>query len=129
MAQALDRILDQAEKDGTPVTQVLLQLLQEEWRHRQERSLAYRITQAKLPWDWSIDTFPFNKQPAVKTSQIKSLAGLDFIGRAQNIVFIGHPGTGKTGLAIGLLRQALINGYRGRFYKALALYPGRSEIP
>jgi DNA replication protein DnaC len=33
-------------------------------------------------------------------------------------VFIGKPGTGKTGLAIGLLRQALINGYRGRFYKA-----------
>ena len=118
MAQALDRLLDQAEKEGTPVDQVLVQLLQEEWRHRQERSLAYRITQAKLPWDWSIDTFPFAQQPAVNTAQIKGLAGLDFIGRAQNIVFIGPPGTGKTGLAIGLLRQALINGYRGRFYKA-----------
>ena len=97
---------------------MLLQLLQEEWRHRQERALAYRLTQAKLPWDWSLDTFPFAQQPAVNTSQIKSLAGLDFIGRAQNIVFIGPPGTGKTGLAISLLRQALINGYRGRFYKA-----------
>ena len=97
---------------------MLLQLLQEEWRHRQERALAYRLTQAKLPWDWSLDSFPFEQQPAVNASQIKSLAGLDFIGRAQNIVFIGKPGTGKTGLAIGLLRQALINGYRGRFYKA-----------
>ncbi len=118
MAQALDRVLDQAEKEGSPVAEVLLQLLQEEWRHRQERALAYRLTQAKLPWDWSIDTFPFEQQPAVNASQIKSLAGLDFIGRAQNIVFVGPPGTGKTGLAIGLLRQALINGYRGRFYKA-----------
>lgn len=54
MAQALDRLLDQAEKDGTPLAQVLLQLLPEELRHRQERSLAYRISQAKLPWDWSI---------------------------------------------------------------------------
>ena len=26
--------------------------------------------------------------------------------------------TGKSGLAIGLLRQALVNGYRGRFYNA-----------
>jgi len=118
MAQVLDRLLDQAEKEGQPITQVLLQLLQEESRHRQERSLAYRITQAKMPWDWSIDTFPFVQQPAVNPSQIKSLAGLDFIDRAQNIVFVGPPGTGKTGLAIGLLRQALINGYRGRFYKA-----------
>ena len=118
MAQALDRLLDLAEKDAIPVEQVLLQLLKEELRYRQERALAYRIAQAKMLWDWSIDTFPFAQQPAVKASQIKSLAGLDFIERAQNIVFIGPPGTGKTGLAIGLLRQALINGYRGRFYKA-----------
>lgn len=118
MAQALDRLLDQAEQEGLPVAEVLLQLLQEEWRYRQERALAYRISQAKLPWDWSLDTFPFKQQPAVNASQIKSLAGLDFISRAQNIVLIGNPGTGKTGLAIGLLRQALINGYRGRFYKA-----------
>ena len=121
MTQVLDRLLDSAEKDATPLAQVLLQLLQEEQRHRHERSLAYRISQAKLPWDWSLDTFPFVQQPAVKASQIKSLAGLDFIGRAQNIVFVGPPGTGKTGLAIGLLRQALINGYRGRFYKAQEL--------
>ncbi|MCP4210736.1 MAG: ATP-binding protein [Halieaceae bacterium] len=118
MAEVLDRILDQAEKEATPVAQVLIDLLNEEHRHRQERSLAYRIRQAKLPWDWSIDTFPFDQQPAVSPSQIKSLAGLDFIGRAQNIVFVGPPGTGKTGLALGLLRQALINGHRGRFYKA-----------
>ena len=39
-----------------------------------------------------------------------SLAGLSFIDQAQNIVFIGNPGTGKSGLAIGLLRTALING-------------------
>lgn len=118
MAEVLDRILDQAEQEGAPVAQVLLWLLKEELRHRQERSLAYRIKQAKMPWDWSIETFPFDQQPVVSPSQIKSLAGLDFIGRAQNIVFIGPPGTGKTGLAIGLLRQALINGHRGRFYKA-----------
>ncbi len=118
MAQVLDDCLDQAEKDAQPVAQVLLRLLQEELRHRQERSLAYRISQAKLPWDWSLDTFPFAQQPAVNPGQIKSLAGLDFIARAQNIVFVGPPGTGKTGLAIGLLRQALINGHRGRFYKA-----------
>ena len=47
-----------------------------------------------------------------------SLASLAFVERAENIVFIGDPGTGKTGLAIGLLREALVSGLRGRFYKA-----------
>jgi DNA replication protein DnaC len=57
----------------------------------------------------------------VAEHQIRSLAGLDFIARAENIVFIGPPGTGKSGLAIGLLRQALLNGHRGRFYNAQEL--------
>ena len=34
---------------------------------------------------------------------------------------IGPPGTGKTGIALGLLREACLNGYRGRFYNAQAL--------
>src|SRR5271165_827610 len=33
----------------------------------------------------------------------------------------GSPGTGKTGLALGLLRAACLNGHRGRFYNAQVL--------
>jgi DNA replication protein DnaC len=83
--------------------------------------LAYRLKQAKIPWDWTLETFPFERQPEVNKAHILSLAGLAFGERAENIVFIGHPGTGKSGLAIGLLRQALRNGYRGCFYNAQEL--------
>jgi DNA replication protein DnaC len=76
------------------------------------------LTGNNAPFDWTLKTFPFDKQPGANKSQMMSLAGLDFIERAENIVFIGKPGTGKSGLAIGLLREALINGYRGRFYNA-----------
>lgn len=122
MAHVLPAILARADAEALPVTEVLQHLLAEELGHRQERSLAYRLTQARLPWDWSLETFPFDQQPGVNAVQIKGLAGLDFIERAQNLVFIGPPGTGKSGLAIGLLRQALINGYRGCFYKAQDLF-------
>ena len=122
MAQTLERILARADAEALPPAEVLRRLLEEEWRHRQERSLVYRLSQAKLPWDWSLESFPFAQQPGVNAAQIKGLAGLDFIERAQNLVFIGPPGTGKSGLAIGLLRQALVNGYRGRFYKAQDLF-------
>jgi DNA replication protein DnaC len=118
MSQTLDSILDAAEHNGDAPAAVLLRLLREEARYRQERSLAYRLQQARLPWDWSLDTFPFDRQKSANASHIRALAGLEFIDRAQNLVLIGPPGTGKTGLAIGLLRQALVNGYRGRFYNA-----------
>jgi len=122
MAQSLERILAQADAEALPATEVVYRLLQEQWRYRQERSLTYRLDQAKLPWQWSLESFPFDRQPGVNAPQIKGLAGLGFIQRAENLVFIGPPGTGKSGLAVGLLRQALVNGYRARFYKAQELF-------
>jgi DNA replication protein DnaC len=116
MAEALDGELDRAEREGTPACEVIARLLTQEYNYRQERSLTYRIKQAKIPWDWSLRTFPFDKQPGISKPQIQALAELSFIERAENIVFIGSPGTGKSGLASGLLRKALLAGYRGRFY-------------
>lgn len=121
MAEVVDRELDRAERDALPPQEVLYRLLLEETRYRQERSLAYRLQQAKIPWHWTLETFPFERQPEVNKAHILSLAGLAFVERAENIVFIGNPGTGKSGLAIGLLRQALLNGYRGCFYHAQEL--------
>lgn len=118
MAEVLDRELNRTEKNGTSVSKVLWRLLQEENAYRQQRSMLYRLNHAKIPVDWTLKTFPFDKQPGVDKSRIMAIADLSFIERAENIVFIGEPGTGKTGLAVGLLRQALIEGYRGRFYNA-----------
>lgn len=118
IAQTLDQQLDMADKKGTSVAEVIYRLLMAEHKYRQERSLEYRIKGAKMPLDWTIKTFPFDKQPGVRKHQIQSLAELSFIERAENIVFIGNPGTGKTGLGIGLLHQALVAGHRGRFYNA-----------
>lgn len=118
MADVLDRELEEADKEGLATTQVLWRLLCEEKVWRQQRSMIHRLSQAKIPYDWTLKTFPFDRQPAIDKSHIMGLADLSFIDRAENIVLIGNPGTGKTGLAIGLLRQALIDGYRGRFYHA-----------
>jgi DNA replication protein DnaC len=118
MAQVIERELALAEKEGLAAAQLIERLLREELRYRQERSLLYRIKQGNMPWPWSLTSFPFDRQPGVSKSRIMDLASLSFLDRAENIVFIGDPGTGKTGLAISLLRQALVSGRRGRFYKA-----------
>lgn len=118
MAACLDQVLSEAQHNGTAIQDVLTTLLETEYQDRMERSLNSRIKGARMPWNWSIDTFPFKQQPDINKSQIMSLAKLDFIKQFENVTLIGKPGTGKTGIAISLLRLALINGYRGRFYNA-----------
>ncbi len=66
--------------------------------------------------------FPFKRQPGVNPKQIRALADLEFVAKAENLVFIGHTGVGKTGLASGLLLKAIQNGYRGRFIRAQDLF-------
>src|SRR5260370_25171481 len=112
MATILDQELENAKKNSPSYSEFLLRLLQAQWHERQEKCLQYRIQQARLPEQWTLESFPFKKQPGVSRRQIQELAELEFIPRAENIVFIGPTGVGKTGLASGLLLKALQNGYR-----------------
>jgi DNA replication protein DnaC len=121
MAAALDDELERAEREGATGPELLYRLLSAEAASQRQRSLAYRLKQARLPWDWTLDSFPFSEQPSINKGQIKTLAGLDFLSRANNVVLTGKTGTGKTGIAIGILREACLNGYRGRFYDAQEL--------
>lgn len=118
MAGAIDHEIQRAEREGAPASEVICRLLLEEQAYRQNQSLLYRLKGARIPWDWTLKSFSFGRQPGVSKAQINELSGLAFIERKENIVLIGEPGTGKSGIAIGLLRQALLSGYRGRFYNA-----------
>lgn len=120
--EILDRELERAAKTQPSYADLLALLLREEYNYRQAQSLKYRIQKACLPELWTLDTFPFNLQPGVRRSTIMQLAELDFIPKAQNIVFIGGTGVGKTGLATGILLKALENGFRGRHIKAQDLF-------
>ena len=120
--EILDEQAAKAEKDGTPFGTLLARLLRAEWSYRQESALTWRIKRAGMPEQWTIESFPFKRQPGVSQRQIRTFAELDFIPKAENIVFVGKTGVGKTGLACGLLLKALQNGYRGVFLRAQDLF-------
>ena len=120
--EILDRELDRATNKQIGYSELLARLLREEYLDRQVRSMQYRIKKARLPERWTLDTFPFKQQPGIRAKTIRELAELDFIPRAENLVFIGPTGVGKTGLASSILLKALENGYRGLFIKAQDLF-------
>jgi len=120
--QLLEQELQHAEKKQVTYSDFLLRLLRAEWHHKQESALNWRIKRAALPEQWTLESFPFKRQPGVSRRQLRGFASLDFVARAENLVFIGATGVGKTGLATGLLLKALQNGYRGLFLKAQDLF-------
>jgi len=117
-----DEQLHAAEKDDVSYSEFVTRLMRAQWHARQEHALEWRIRNAKLPERWSLDTFPFPRQPGVNRKQIRTFAELDFVTKKENIVFIGPTGVGKSGLASGILLKAIENGYRCQFIRAQDLF-------
>src|ERR1039457_169410 len=100
----------------------LLNLLRQEHEDKRQRAIQSRISQASLPERWALETYPFHIQTCVSKKQHLEFAELDFIARAENIVWMGGTGVGKTGLASSILLKALYAGRTGRLGKAQDLF-------
>jgi DNA replication protein DnaC len=122
IVEIFDEELTRADKQQISYADFLLRLIRPQWHAKQEHAMEWRIKRACLPEPWTLESFPFAKQPGISRRQIRTLAELDFIPKAENVVFIGPTGVGKTGLATGILLKALQNGYRGQFVRAQDLF-------
>ena len=122
VSEMFDEECKHAEKQKLSYQELLCRLLRAQWQRNQETALAWRIKQARLPEQWSLESFPFKKQKGVDQRQIRGFAELEFIPKAENIVFIGQTAVGKTGLASGILLKALQNGHRCIFMRAQDLF-------
>lgn len=122
IAEILDEELAAAEQNELGYQDLIARLLRAQWHANQESALAWRIRRAGMAEDWTLESFPWKRQPGVSRKQMRGFAALDFIGKSENIVLIGPTGVGKTGLASGLLLKALQNGHRGLFIRAQDLF-------
>src|SRR3954449_5030954 len=90
-----------------------------ETRRARAREMFARV--AGFPAIKTLDGFDFGFATGVPRPLIHELAGLSFIERAENVVFLGPSGVGKTHLAIALGYLATQHGHKVRFTTAADL--------
>jgi DNA replication protein DnaC len=117
----LDGVCEQAAVGDADYKTFLTQALETEWRGRYQRGVEGRLKQARLPWIKTLDQFDFEYQPSIDRKQVRELAGLSFVERAQNVVLLGPPGVGKTHIAVALGIKAVEAGYSVLFLTLEAL--------
>jgi len=121
MASAWMDLMAQGETSTASSKWLIEHLLQAEHTDRAMRSVSYQMSAAKFPVHRDLAGFDFASSK-VDQQLVKQLATLSFTDTAQNAVFIGGPGTGKTHLATAIAVSGIASqGKRVRFYSTVDL--------
>lgn len=108
-------MIHKAQIDKPSYLDFLLDVLKSEVTVRQQTDLLRRMRQAKLPRTCDLDKFDFNHSAGITKAQLKQLRELVWLDQLYNIIFMGPSGTGKTFMTAGLIRDAVLKGYKAQF--------------
>jgi len=118
MAQSLEVRLQEAAGNRLNHAEFLEVLLNDELAVRQSRLQARRTKAASFRDQKTLEDFDWSFNPSVKRQRMFDLASGDFIRKAQDLLFIGPPGVGKSHLAQALGHQAVKQGF-GVLYRSI----------
>ena len=110
-----DHYLTEANQGNYSHARLLKHIIKQEYDIKKENSRRMRISRAKIPEKYVIETFPFDRQPKLSKKKILNIYDSEYISKNQNIIWVGSTGTGKTGLATSFLMQVIDQGKKGRF--------------
>ncbi len=118
-----DRYIKLAQKSNMSNVKLLEHIIKEEHKIKKENSRRLRTGRAKIHEKYTIETFPFSRQPKLNRGKVMSLYdSFDYISKNQNIIWIGPTGVGKTGLATAFLMHAIDHEKKDDLFRFLNLW-------
>src|SRR5262250_3901386 len=113
IATVLEMRLHQAQVESMAPIDLISCLVADELTRRGDRLLERRRKQAQFrDPQKTLDNFDFNFNKKMNRSLVFDLATAAFVGRREDALFLGPPGTGKSHLAQAIGQALIGQGYR-----------------
>ena len=107
----IDTYLDMIADGEKTALDALCELTDSEIDFRKQQTITGCVNVANFPFFKESSEFDFSFQPSLDKSKIMDLMTLRFIENAENIIFCGTPGAGKTNLAVSIGIEAAKHRY------------------
>lgn len=113
----LDEVIDFVTSNNLSFTEGLVRLTTHEIDFKETNMIRSMVKVGAFPHQKGIEDFDFTFQPSINEQEIRDFETLRFLEGAENIVFLGSSGVGKTHLAVSIGIAAAKKRYSTYFIK------------
>ncbi len=106
---------DQARQESLTYEYYLAEVMEREREVRNHNRIQRMLRDSKLPLEKNLDCFEMNRLPAKLRTQVKALMNGSFVGRSENLLAFGNPGSGKTHLLCAIGQELVQQGHNVLF--------------
>jgi DNA replication protein DnaC len=106
---------ERARQESLSYERYLLDLLEHECESRRSNRVERLLRESKLFMEKSMSTLDLKRLPPKAAQQVRLLLEGDFIGRSENVLIFGNPGSGKTHVACAIGQELVRSGKKVMF--------------
>ena len=122
MVRAFHATMEAGIKSNFTADEMVAHLVDAEWEERHTRRFVRLLKGARFRYQASMEQLDFRLPRNLDKNVILRFSDCRWIDKAQNIIFTGPTGAGKSFIACALGHQACMQGYKVIYYNCSKLY-------
>jgi DNA replication protein DnaC len=113
--QTYEAVAEQAQQESLSYESYLLELATRECQERRHKRIDRLLHESRLPLEKNLQTFDLKRLPGKVLQQVRALLEGSFVGRRENVLAFGRPGSGKTHLLCAITQELVRAGRRALY--------------
>jgi DNA replication protein DnaC len=110
-----------AERETLSYEQFLAEVMARECEQRRKTKIQRLLKESALPLEKSLASFDLKRLPVKAARQLRTLLDGSFLGRKENVLVFGNPGSGKSHVLTALAQELVVTQERRMHFTKCAL--------